>query len=280
MKRNALKTLFAFAAGTMLFVSCDKDNATKTDVAQTDAMSVGKNSAAANDMILTLMGRVNTAGAASEGKISDIPGSGLNCGSYAVSPTSGYPKTIIADFGSGCSFQGVSFKGKLIAVLSARPTNTGAEVKLGFDQFFYNNKEVSGTATITNKGKNGAGYPTYDVLADLQQKGSAAETFWVKSALTVEHTKGFATLSPNDDAYSVTGSGTLTDIAKRSYTSTITKALVKDAGCFWIGSGTLDNTLPGGKKATLDFGDGSCDSKATLTSDGKSSEIDLGSVTM
>lgn len=275
MKRNALKTLFVFGASAMLFVACDKENATKTETAQQDAVSASKQSADANAMIITLMGRVNAASVQPNGNIGDLPGSSLNCGTYSITPASGYPKTIVADFGSGCSFQGVNFKGKLIAVASARPTTTGAEVKLAFDKFYYNDKEVSGTATITNKGLNNAGHPVYAVLADLQRKGTAAETFWVKSDLLVEHSKGYTTLTPDDDAYSVTGTATLTDLAKRSYASSITKALVKDAGCYWIGSGTLDTTLPGGKKATLDFGDGSCDSKATLTTDGKTSEVDL-----
>jgi hypothetical protein len=71
-----------------------------------------------------------------------------------------------------------------------------------------------------------------------------------------------------DDVFSTTGSSSGKDRNGKPYTVTITSPIIKRATCSWMESGTLVLTPSGFSARTIDYGSGTCDSKATLTING------------
>ena len=62
---------------------------------------------------------------------------------------------------------------------------------------------------------------------------------------------------------------------KEKYRKTVVSPLVKLENCSYIVEGTVEYLKDGKVAATVDFGDGTCDDKATKTVDGKTVEITL-----
>ena len=62
---------------------------------------------------------------------------------------------------------------------------------------------------------------------------------------------------------------------KEKYKKNVVSPLVKLENCNYIVEGTVEYLKDGKVAATVDFGDGTCDDKATKTVDGKTVEITL-----
>ena len=77
-----------------------------------------------------------------------------------------------------------------------------------------------------------------------------------------------------DDEFEVEGVSTGVNRNGKTYTHQITTPLYIKNACRWIVSGTIDLTVDG-KSATIDYGDGTCDAKATVTMNGETVEINL-----
>jgi hypothetical protein len=78
-----------------------------------------------------------------------------------------------------------------------------------------------------------------------------------------------------DDKYYKTGYGSITVDDSIIYSRSITKALLIDKSCKYnILSGTI-LLFKKGNTVTIDYGDGSCDSVATITTEGSTEEISL-----
>jgi hypothetical protein len=67
-----------------------------------------------------------------------------------------------------------------------------------------------------------------------------------------------------DNVWSTTGNSSGVNRNGVAYTSTIIEPLIKKATCRWISEGKIEVTRDG-NTSSLDFGDGSCDRFATLT---------------
>ena len=78
-----------------------------------------------------------------------------------------------------------------------------------------------------------------------------------------------------DDIVSITGSSSGKNREGRSFSSSITNALIKKSSCKFITSGSLDLTPDGFKTRTVDFGSGACDDDATYTVNGQTVSFKL-----
>jgi hypothetical protein len=78
-----------------------------------------------------------------------------------------------------------------------------------------------------------------------------------------------------DDAYEITGSGTVTRPNNTSFTMNITAPLLVALNCNWIKQGTVQITPANNVVRTLDYGSGTCDDQATLTVNGNTTNITL-----
>lgn len=78
-----------------------------------------------------------------------------------------------------------------------------------------------------------------------------------------------------DDVFSITGSSSGKNRENRTFTTSITSALIKKSNCKFITSGSLDLTPSGLKTRTVDFGSGTCDDDATFTINGQTISFKL-----
>ena len=75
----------------------------------------------------------------------------LGCATVTVTPQLGFPKTIVIDFGTGCSSNnGTTRKGKINVVLSDSLRKSGSTAVMTFVGYYVNRFQKEGTITWTN----------------------------------------------------------------------------------------------------------------------------------
>jgi hypothetical protein len=197
------------------------------------------------------------------------------CASVSVVPQDPtvWPKTITIDYGNaGCTgLNGYLRKGKVIYTLSKRLLADGAVLNVTFENYSVNGYKLEGTYTITNNGSTKGlnvtiqlanGKVTYP---DGTWYNKTSNTTWVQSA-------GQTTFSILDDEYSVTGTGSITDMSANRLTAASKTALVRRVNCSNTVSGQADLTY-NNISGVLDFGSGACDRNAMITVGGKNYEV-------
>jgi hypothetical protein len=188
--------------------------------------------------------------------------------------SSTYPKEIVIDYGTGCAdMRGHIRKGKIIIDISDTLTKAGATQTLTYQNFFIDSTSIVLTESLKNLGKDSTGNWVIEKKYDrtvtknsdkIVESNTEKET-WVA---------GFGTTSKSDDVFYETGSGSVTVNDSITFNKTITKALLIDRSCEFITSGTVELTK-NGSTVTIDYGDGTCDNKATITTNGTTEEIEL-----
>lgn len=201
-----------------------------------------------------------------------------SCATVTLSPAdlTTFPKTMTIDFGSGCtSADGITRKGKIIAVLSGKVRTTGTTISISFENYFVSGYKLEGTYSITNNSGNGNGLSFTTSVANGKITYPGDTIYYTYSGThTMTQTDGMATVTFADNIYSLTGNAATTSSDGRSLSITVTTPLVKKASCKNIVSGEEQftyNNLPG----KLNFGNGDCDNTATLTILNQSQTITL-----
>jgi hypothetical protein len=193
----------------------------------------------------------------------------LSCATVTVTPQNTFPKTIVVDFGNGCtSIDGVSRSGKINIVLSDSVYHPGATAVMTFDNYAIFAYKVEGTITWTNTSTpNGVSW-TREI-----ENGKVIEPmggyYWMHEGIKyVAQTAGANTpLNFLDDIYSVTGNHTVTNPAGKTRTATITEALIKPITCHNVTKGKIKIQGPN-HFAIVDYGENTCDRVITISIDG------------
>lgn len=194
----------------------------------------------------------------------------LSCATVSVTPQSGFPKTIVIDFGSGCtSGDGITRSGKINIVLSDSVHIPGTTAVMTFDNYHVQNFKVEGTITWTNTSTpNGISWTRE--ISNGKVTAPGGNYYWLHVGMkTVVQTAGANTpLNFLDDIYSVTGDHTVTNPAGASRSATVIEALEKKVICHNISKGKIKLQGPN-HFAIVDYGDGTCDRVATISIDGQ-----------
>lgn len=200
----------------------------------------------------------------------DLP----DCATVTVSGES-FPKTITIDFGDGCETKrGRLKKGKVIIVQSDKMLTVGSTRTITFDGFSVHGAAIEGERTVVNIGENTDGNLVFTVDGEIKAtKGKRSRTR--EFSRKREWVAGSETCDRSDDEFMITGGATIT-AGKRVITREITEPIhIAPGVCKYPKSGKLFIDR-GRRSGTIDFGDGTCDNVATLTtSKGKVKEIDL-----
>ncbi len=261
-------TLFCSA---LVFTSCKKESTSKdSDIESAQDNALAESSF--NDVTTitdqaALSGSVNirmtgdAAAAREEGSL------GSGCATV-TQDTVNTPHSLTVDFGTTnclCN-DGRYRRGKIIGTYSGRYREAGTVIAVSFNNYFVNDNQLTGTKTITNKGLNGSGNLVYkiEVNGSVVKANNGGTATWVSSRER-EWIAGANTAILSDDVYAITGTASGKTAAGKSYTITITKALVRKMNCRWFESGTLDVTPDGKPTRTLDYGNIGCDANATVT---------------
>lgn len=300
MKRTFNLWLLTLVVITLTFWSCKKqdqptDNQDTTSVSDnaqadetfTDVFTNVNSVASENPDLFSGDPSARAAAATAAGTtVSTLDLGGVNpqtstpCASVSVTLTNNtWPKIVTFDFGTGCTNNGVTRSGKIIAAFSGPMTTTNSSLTITFNNYIVNRTTVGGTKVVTNNGPNqtNRNYVFTHVVsnATLVNAATGLNLSW-NSTKKFEWTEGMGTSTRLDDVFSITGSASGTNSKGNTFTKLVTKPLIRQLACPFIVSGTVQIT-ESTKKFTrvLDYGDGACDNLATITINGVSKPITL-----
>lgn len=195
-----------------------------------------------------------------------------------------YPHKKIIDFGSGCkSADGITRSGKKIITFYADPDTASVGTMFSettYDNFYVDGIHVTGTVqSYVDVIPTVPGHVIKNVSnKSLQDSSGNSKTFTATNYW--QQIQGMNTATRQDDVFQITGSAkgneTLDGATAIQWTSKIDQLnpLIKPADCFWRTKGSVDVSLHivtgGGSDFTevLDYGNGDCDNKATLSING------------
>ncbi len=199
-----------------------------------------------------------------------------SCATVIVSSSS-YPKEIIIDYGTGCtSSKGHVKKGKIIINISDSMLLAGATKTIVYQDFYIDSIKVEFSATVKNLGQNAQGHwvmeSTWEqIITKNGDKSVQANTE------TKEWISGFETVDKSDDEFYKSGQGSITLNDTIMYSRVISKPLHYSSSCNFIMDGSIELTR-NGETSVIDYGDGECDNKATITLNDTTEEINLHSM--
>lgn len=193
----------------------------------------------------------------------------LSCATVTVTPVNGFPKTIVIDFGTGCtSPNGIHRKGKINIVLTDSVRRMGSRAIMTFDNYYVNLYKVEGTYTWTNTSVPGT--RSWNRKTEAGKITAPDGRYWLHSGnRDVVQTAGVSTpLNLLDDIFSITGVHSISNSAGDTRNITVLEALQKKTACTNIDKGKLKVQGPS-HYAVIDFGDGICDNLATISINGR-----------
>lgn len=193
-------------------------------------------------------------------------------------PDTTFPKTLTIDFGAtNCSgADGINRRGKVIAVFSGKYRDSLTTITISPNNYFVNDNQIEGTKIIFNKGHI-SGVMTYNItISNASITRTDGKIISWNSQRTRRWIAGESTLGVvNDDVYEITGNASGTGINGNSFTVSTTTPLRAEMSCRWIVSGGLKLSPANLDDRNINFGNGACDDKATVTINGNSYEIVL-----
>jgi hypothetical protein len=288
MKTSSITRTISFClACSFLFFACQKEQTTppteqeREEFAAVSAESDAEAETIFNDVFDNVMG-VNSEVAVGNTGVFNVPTPTDTIHCYVLTVThlnnsSVFPIRIVLDFGAGCiGRDGRTRKGKIIAEYSNRLTIPGATATTIFDGYMVNDIKVEGKQVVTNKSTAIRPVLEVNVVAKLSHlNGNFSEWF---SNKTVTQVEGQLTPLVFDDVFTITGSATGTvkkDDKFFQWATMVTEPLRKKYSCRWIVQGTITIKKGNSDIATLGYGTGQCDDKASFTVLGHVREISL-----
>ncbi len=261
----------------IVFSSCKKDKTTEDTTEIETTFELSANEGVAENLTQDAQEVLNEAAVSNNFSgssfIAGIDGTTgiLSCATVTVTPLNGFPKNIIIDFGViGCtSPNSVLRRGKINVTLTDSLRRSGSVATMNFDNYFVGIHKKEGTVTWTNTST-----ATQKSWTRVCVNGKITNTvngkYWLHNGTqNIVQTAGNLTpLVLTDDEFSITGNRTVTNAAGKTRVGTVLAALQKKTSCDYIDKGTYQIQGPN-HIAIIDFGDGICNDKATISIDGR-----------
>ena len=217
----------------------------------------------ANDMFMEVAVEKNVAGNFAPVTTNNF----IPCATVTVTPASGFPKTIVIDFGTSCPYMGNTRSGKINIVISDSVRRPGSIAVMTFDNYYKNQYKVEGTYTWTNTST--VGTRSWKRKTENGKITAPDARYWLHSGMRyITQTAGVGTATIIDDVFSITGDHTVANATGATRVITVLNALQKKVACANIDKGKLKVQGPN-HYANIDFGDGTCDNLATISIDGR-----------
>lgn len=290
--RTKISYLLAIAISAFL-MSCNDD---KLDFASTDSESVQNEAVSdsyaddADDLSslalssdeATLNGKISSSGRRVF-KVEDLA-KRMDCAVITIEKdiTSDVPKgTITIDFGVGCTdARGNVRKGIIRVMYNGRRFIANSTVETIFDNYSINDVKIEGTRTVINITGSSEETPKFTIVLTGGKTTWPDGTFATRSVNRIR--EWIRTANPLSDLWIITGTASGTNRKGENYSMEITKPLVFKRECssnnkrkeFIAVEGTKQLTV-GDKLIIIDYGDGTCDNKVTITINGTSKEVEV-----
>lgn len=294
------RLLTLIVAASLIFSSCKKEYSDtltakeEEEAANEASISETETEFAFNDVFDNVMGVNAEVGIGGVGVFGRIMTNGrllqpdsIRCFTVTVTPQpTGFPKTVVIDFGNGCNSQGVNRSGKIITVYTGRLIHPGSSATTTFENYKINGLSITGTHVITNTTATVSGSNLRQFTVEVTNakiiRPNGTYIQWDSKRVSTQ-VEGNGTLLPADDIFSIRGSAkgkvkTLDHLFQ--WNSEITEPLVKKFICHWISKGIIKvtrETLSANSPwvSVLNYGNGDCDNKATITINGNTRQISL-----
>ena len=268
-KTKIFKTIFFSSAVLLLSYACEKLQQEKVD---TETQSAVDN-AIAEGSFTSIFPVVNDIGVNDDGVEKTSMLNDSNC--YTITRIN--KDSVIIDYKNGCVDQlGRLNKGIIIAVFHGKWEEIGSKIVVTFQDFEIDLLKYEGQVTFSRDGE-------YKFSRKIEA-GKLINPNWTvlyAGLQTLEQIEGFSK-NPSikdtvisDNIYRYTGSTAGTNRKGLKYTSEITQPLIKKESCNYIESGIYQITPDSFPSRIVNFGNGDCDSKATVTINGKVYDFDL-----
>lgn len=206
----------------------------------------------------------------------NLNGAAVGCKTISVSPSGNvFPRTVTIDFGQGCTEGGKTRKGKMISVFTGKLKDVGSTVSTTYENFYVNDDRIEGTKTIVNNGPNANGKVSFTVTVNHTRNFTGGGSATHSSVKTFTWLEGYSSNLPLDDIFAITGADSGSDSNGKTFSTTTIKPLIKKVACPFIVAGKLQINKSGRPTQVIDYGDGTCDAKATVTVNGETKEISL-----
>lgn len=269
--------VLVLVAVATIFFACSKDNNTgadpKTDENDNKALAAASYEAQVStlydDLFDVALQGSQAEGYHANGRIApqdDVNGKIGTCWISSVDDaTPGqWPKTLTMDFGAKCIGQdGRVRAGKVILKITNYILLPGAKITITLENYSVNGIKLKGTKEIINQ-SSGSGFKYSTTVTGGEIKLDTL-TFGYTCSKTISQIDGTATpFNTDDDAYSGTGTASLTYPGGTIVTYTVKEPLEKKLSCAWIGKGTAEVKFDQ-VTATINYGAGICDDSATVS---------------
>ena len=272
MKR--LKLLFALSLTIVAFNSCQKDEVTPVfdEITLSQQETQSEETLADIDLLVDEaldlnFGLLKSASIESSVYLSDCP--------VITVDKEASPQVMTIDFGTACTGKdGKIRSGKIIVTSTAFNKFPSVRTK-SFDNFVVDGKKIEGSVTKTISKDQENNIRTAVIQENVtitfpDSEGSATRV----ANLTRQYQRN--TVANREDNQIVSwGTVEFTRVSGVKVTKTVTSEnpLVFKAACHHIVSGIVSFTTSNDRSWTIDYGNGDCDNKATLTNGDKVKEI-------
>jgi len=269
MKLNVVKPFYVVALSvTLIFSSCDRQNelGQGTDQEEEQTMESASIGEEASDDILEVAYSTEV-----DLKSSENGRRASTCGTVTNDKEN---KIITIDFGDGCvGPHGRERSGKIFIKYSGEIGDSTTNRIITFENFFVNNKGVTGTIELKDISLNDNGYlQSVKRLIDLKITFPNGQFIIFNGSRTREWLEGRGDGDASNNVFRITGSLEGRSSTGRSFTHEITTPIIADWSCAAEGnfarvSGVVEMTKLGGyvkRKRIVDYGDGTCDNIITI----------------
>jgi len=273
MKKSIFKLLMLVAVGALFFTSCEDKNSDEiinsTVISEDETIALVEVDDIADEIDNVvddvLAEEFGYAGKEEASKNDDSKMHGRpECLTKTI-VLQGKNKTVTLDFGDACELpNGHILKGQIVMSFVFDMEARAVTITKTFEGFFFNDVSVTGTNTIVKTWKNDAGNVQSVKTIDVALTWSDGKTATRTGAKTREWIEGKGTRTWGDNVFLITGNVTTTFRDGTVFSSEIMKPLRREMACRFIVSGSV-KILKGDRQGTLDYGDGTCDIKATFT---------------
>jgi hypothetical protein len=268
MKTKFFNSIFAIIIASLAMLACEKEErmsqGTDEEEEKTlESASVGED---AGDDALEIATQAESQLTVDGGRVNSL---------CAIITKDVEHKTLTIDFGDGCvGPYGRERSGKIIITYSSEIGDNLANRIITFENYFVNNKGVSGRIELRDVSINPLGnLQSVKRLIDLTITFPNGEYIVFNGSRTRELLSGYADEDLTNNVYRITGSVTGHSTTGRSFTHEITEPIIADWSCAAQGnfariSGKVEMTRLGGyvsRKRIVDYGDGNCDNTITIT---------------
>jgi len=261
-----INVLIAIGIGlSLVTTSCTKEN--EPVVKPTDTSSVA--ASATIDLINELDIQTGNKLSKDYSTVAKMTASSTTCPTITLDPvTTSFPKTYYVDYGTGCTTNSITKKGKLKITFTNSIIVTGSKMTIERVGYYVNGNKVEGTLVYENTTTN-PNIPQWTrTVTNGKLTTTTGDVFLNSGSHKVKQTAGVASLTLDDNTYEMyEGTHTVSKENGIVLKLTVNKSLIKNYSCDYISKGEIkvESTLLNG---TIDYGNGDCDNKGTYSQGG------------